>query len=112
MRISAPNREARSCGATTGRFGFTTGTRAGVVTGPWAVSRIPMRARPSRSRTSNTRGHRAAANKPFPGFAHLGATAISRRRVADPDAASDVRPHLRRGLSDGGAVVAFRDPDL
>ncbi len=39
-----------------GRFGFTTGRSAGVVTRPWRVSSTPMRPRPSRSFSSNTRG--------------------------------------------------------
>src|SRR2546428_626169 len=49
-----------------GRFGLTSGASVGVATGPWAVSRTPIRARPSRSRTSNIRGHPAHANKAFP----------------------------------------------
>ncbi|TLZ76097.1 MAG: exonuclease [Methanobacteriota archaeon] len=49
-----------------GRFGLTTGRSTGVDTDPCAVSIRPIRASPSRSRISNTRGHQTAANKAFP----------------------------------------------
>ena len=57
MTISAPNRCAISAGGIRTLFGFTTGIRAGVRTGPWRVSSTPNRASPSRSTTSNTAGH-------------------------------------------------------
>src|SRR3989442_1454022 len=66
IRICAPNRVARSLGGTIGRFGLTTGARVGVATRPCAVSSTPIRASPSRSRISNMRSHRSAANKAFP----------------------------------------------
>src|SRR2546427_10768528 len=113
IRICAPNRAAKSLGGMIGRFGLTTGARVGVATGPWAVSRTPIRARPSRSRTSNTRGHPAHANKAFPRLrAPLRKDYLSRAGFAGADAARDVRPHPRRGLPDGGAALAERDPDV
>src|SRR5438552_2278272 len=66
IRICAPNRVAKSPGGMIGRFGLTTGARVGVATRPCPVSSSPIRARPSRSRISNMRGHRSPVNKAFP----------------------------------------------
>src|SRR5437899_5899806 len=65
IRISARNRSARSFAGMIERFGLTTGRSTGVDTDPCAVSIRPIRASPSRSRISNTRGHQSAANKAF-----------------------------------------------
>src|SRR6266581_1798592 len=113
IRICAPNRVARSPGGMIGRFGLTTGARVGVATRPCAVSSTPIRASPSRSRTSNMRGHRNAANKAFPrlrapprkGYA-------SRAGSASAHAPRDVRSHPGSGLPDRGAALAERNPHV
>src|SRR5437879_998454 len=113
IRICAPNRVARSLGGMIGRFGLTTGARVGVATRPCAVSSTPIRASPSRSRTSNMRGHRSAANKAFPrlhapprkGYA-------SRAGSATEHAPRDVRSHPGSGLPDRGAALAEGNPHV
>src|SRR5881628_756071 len=113
IRICAPNRPARSRGGMIGRFGLTTGASVGVATGPWAVSTTPIRASPSRSRTSNMRGHPARANKAFPRLrAPPRKDYVSRAGFSVADASRDVRTHPRRGLPNRGASLAERDPDV
>src|SRR2546430_7015763 len=113
IRICAPNRAAKSLAGMIGRFGLTTGASVGVATGPWAVSRTPIRASPSRSRTSNMPGHPARANKAFrPLRAPPRKDYLSHAGFAGADAARDVRPHPRRALPNRGASLAGRDPDV
>src|SRR5713226_5709334 len=98
IRICAPNRAASSRGGMIGRFGLMTGASVGVVTEPCAVSRTPIRASPSRSRTSNMRGHPARANKVFRRLrAPPRKDYLSRAGFAGADVARDVRPHPRWG---------------
>src|SRR5437667_2585290 len=112
IRICAPNRVAKSPGGMIGRFGLTTGARVGVATRPCPVSSSPIRARPSRSRISNMRGHRSPVNKAFPrrrapprkGY-------LSRAGCAISDAPRDVRSHCGRGLPDGGTTLAAGNPN-
>src|SRR5438128_9889053 len=66
IRIAARNAPARSFAGMIAGCGLTTGRSTGVDTDPCAVSIRPIRASPSRSRISNTRGHQTAANKAFP----------------------------------------------
>src|SRR5437899_4539938 len=113
IKICAPNRVAKSPGGMIGRFGLTTGARVGVATRPCPVSSTPIRARPSRSRISNMRGHRSPVNKSFPrrrapprkGY-------LSRAGCAISDAPRDVRSHPGRGLPDGGTTLAAGNPNV
>src|SRR5712692_8912802 len=113
IRICAPKRVARSRGEMIGRFGLTTGARVGFATRPCAVSSTPIRASPSRSRTSNMRGHRGPENKAFPrlrapprkGYA-------SRAGITAAHAPRDVRTHPGRGLPHGGAPLAKGNPHV
>src|SRR3989440_8455766 len=66
IRICAPNRVAKARGGMVGRVGLTTGARVGVATLPCLLSITPVRPRPSRSPTSNMRGHRTAADQALP----------------------------------------------
>src|SRR5881296_946588 len=113
IRICAPNRVAKSRGGMIGRFGLTTGARVGVATRPCAVSSTPIRASPSRSRTSNMRGHRTAANKAFPRLRAPPRNGYAARAGSPAEhAPRDVRSHPGSGLPDGGAALAEGNPHV
>src|SRR2546425_4979181 len=113
IRICAPNRVARSRGGMIGRFGLTTGARVGVATRPCGVSSTPIRASPSRSRTSNMRGHRTAANKAFPRLRAPPRNGYAARAGSPAEhAPRDVRSHPGSGLPDGGAALAEGNPHV
>src|SRR3989454_342668 len=106
IRICAPNRVARSRGGMIGRFGLTTGARVGVATRPCGVSSTPIRASPSRSRTSNMRGHRTAANKAFPRLRAPPRNGYAARAGSPAEhAPRDVRSHPGSGLPGGRDAV-------